>query len=215
MKILIINGSARGKGFCNTIANDLLMALNSLNDGSKSINTSIFTIAEKNIEFCIGCVGCCANEKKYCFIEDGIHEAYRLMEEADSIVYISPIYESFISGILKNCFDRTNHYTSFFKLAGKHINLILCGVQPIKGRTKEFSNRHVIKNINQYFKNYSIITHTAYEFLGFFHHENHHSSRNESNVKEFKDQIQNIARKLLKQKVNKKIIQNSKESYRV
>lgn len=214
MKILIINGSARGKGFCNTIANELLTELKSFNN-SKSINTSIFTIAEKNINFCTGCVNCCSNEKKYCFIEDDIHEAYRLMEEADSIVYISPIYESFISGILKNFFDRTNHYTSFFKLAGKHINLILSGVQPQKGRTKEFSNRHVIKNINQYLKNYSIITHTVYVFLGFFHHEDHHSSRNESHIREFNVQIHNIAQKLVKQKVNKKLIGNSTKAYRV
>jgi len=215
MKILIINGSARGKGFCNTIAKELLKELNSLSDTSKSIETSIFTIAEKNIKFCTGCVSCCRDEKKYCFIDDDIHEAYKLMEEADSIVYISPIYESFISGILKNFFDRTNHYTSFFKLAGKPLNLILCGVQPIKGPTKEFSNGHVIENINQYFKNYSIITHTVYVFLGFFHHEDHHSVRNNSNVEEFDAQIKSIAKKLSKQKIDKRIIENSKDSYSV
>ena len=201
MKILIINGSARGKGFCNTIANELLKELNSLNNSSKNIETSIFTIAEKNIKFCTGCVSCCRDEKKYCFIDDDIHEAYKLMEEADSIVYISPIYESFISGILK--------------LAGKPLNLILCGVQPIKGPTKEFSNGHVIENINQYFKNYSIITHTVYVFLGFFHHEDHHSVKNKSNVEEFDAQIKSIAKKLSKHKIDKRIIENSKDSYSV
>jgi multimeric flavodoxin WrbA len=147
MNILIINGSARKNGFCNMIANSLKDELKLINT---EINTSIFTIAEKNIGFCVGCVKCCTDENRYCIINDDVYEAYKLMESADSIVYISPIYESFISGILKNFFDRTNHYTSFFKLAGKPLNLILCGVQPLKGETKEFSNEHVIKNVSDY-----------------------------------------------------------------
>lgn len=215
MNILIINGSARKEGFCNYISNNLCSSLLSLNNNIKKINVKYYNIPSKNIEFCRGCVQCCANEHKYCFIDDDIQSAYKLMEEADSIVYISPIYESFISGILKNFFDRTNHYTSFFKLAGKNINLILSGVQPLYGETKEFSNIHVIKNINRYFMNYSIITHTRYNYLGFFNHLNHHSVKNENEEEQFQCQISKIAKRIVKQKIDHDMIKNSQKPYTV
>jgi len=209
MNVLIINGSARKNGFCNTIATSLKEQLDT---SDTEMDTTIFTLAEKNIGFCVGCVSCCADENKYCFINDDIHEAYKLMEEADSIVLISPIYESFISGILKNFFDRTNHYTSFFKLAGKPLNLILCGVQPLKGEIKEFSNVHVIKNVNDYLENYSIITHTQPIFLGFVHHHDHHSTKNNDNG-EFKEQISNMTKVLVKQEIDRTLIENAQNPY--
>ncbi len=215
MEILLINGSARKGGFCNTIAQGLKANLDSISSSKHEVHTKIFTIAEKDIKFCAGCVSCCAEENRYCYIKDDTYEAYKLMENADSIVYISPIYESFISGILKNFFDRTNHYTSFFKLAGKPMNLILCGVQPLSFGKKEFSNRHVIKNVNQYFRNYSIITHTIYHFLGFFHHEDHHSVTNKSNLEKFEKQLRSIAQKLAKQKIEKKKSKERETSYSV
>lgn len=215
MKILIINGSARKNGFCDYISNNLCSTLESLSTNLEKINVKYYNIPAKHIEFCHGCVQCCAKDNKYCFIDDDIQSVYKLMEEADSIVYVSPIYESFISGILKNFFDRTNHYTSFFKLAGKNLNLILSGVQPLYGKTKEFSNNHVIKNINRYFKNYSVITHTHYNYLGFFHHLNHHSVKNDGQEEQFKQVISRIAKIIVKQKVDYDLVRNSQNPYAV
>ena len=215
MIILIINGSARKNGFCDHIAKSLCSTLESLNNDSNKITVKYFNVPAKNIGFCLGCVQCCANENKYCFINDDIQSVYKLMEEADSIVYISPIYESFISGILKNFFDRTNHYTSFFKLAGKNINMILSGAQPLYGKTKEFSNSHVIRNVNRYLSNYSIITHTQYNYLGFFRHLNHHTSKNEGQEKEFEQEILRIAKKIVKQKIDYNLIKNAQKPYSV
>lgn len=207
MKFLIIVGSARKHGYSLEIANAIKENLT--NDTNNSVE--IFNIPERQISACLGCVKCCENENQYCVMQDEIVTAYRLMEEAESIIYISPIYECFISGTLKNFFDRTNHYTSFFKLAGKPINLILSGVQPLNGKTKEFSNAHVVKNINQYFKNYSIITHTDYHFLGFIQHSDHHSTTLDVGSKT----IKNITTKLLKQRVNNKLIAKSQYTYSV
>lgn len=216
MNVLIINGSARKNGICQFIANELSKTLSFLSkENNADLDITIFSLAEKNIQFCQGCVLCCADEKVYCFIKDDLQEAYQLMEKADSIIYISPIYESFISGILKNFFDRTNHYTSFFKLAGKPLNLILCGVQPLDGETKEFSNRHIVANVNDYFENYSTITHTKYHFLGFFQAESHHSKRINCNLEEFKKEICSISKKILKQKRDMQIFKSSKIFYRV
>lgn len=207
MKILIINGSARKNGFCNTIATILKKEL-----GKKDTETAIYTLAENNIKFCIGCLTCCEEEKKYCFIDDDTKQVYRLIEQADSIVYISPIYECFISGILKNFLDRINHYTSFYKLAGKTINLILSGVQEVDCDIKEFSNKHVIPHIVEYFKNYSTITHTQPVFLGFIHHDDHRSIKNkdEDNLN---NKIREMAKQILHQTINQEMIENSKNPY--
>lgn len=207
MKILIIVGSARKKGYSLEIANNLAQHIESTGNAS----AKILNLAEKKIGFCFGCVKCCESEKQYCILKDDIYQAYSLLEEADNIIFISPIYESFISGILKNFFDRTNHYTSFFKLAGKPISLILNGVQPLKGKTKEFSNKHVVKNINNYFNNYSIITHTHYHFLGFIQHQDHHSIKFEADEK----QMEKIVGKILKLKKDEKLIKKSQYTYSV
>lgn len=212
MNVLIINGSARKDGFCNHIAN---LLEKEFKRKGKTVNVSYYNIPEKKIVFCKGCVECCSDENKYCFINDDINEAYKLMEEASSIIYISPIYESFISGVLKNFFDRTNHYTSFFKLAGKNINLILTGAQPLRGRTKEFSNLHVVNNINRYFEHYSIITHTHYTYLGFFHHLSHHTSMDEETEKMNRKTIKDITNKVIKQKIDYKKVMSSKNAYKV
>ena len=95
------------------------------------------------------------------------------------------------------------------------MNLILSGVQPLYGKTKEFQNIHVVKNINTYFKNYSIITHTKYNFLAFFHHKDHHSSKNEGMEEKFRKQIKLIATKIIKQKKDYKLINASQNPYKV
>jgi multimeric flavodoxin WrbA len=213
MNILLINGSNRKNGTCLSIANKLSIKLKTLDQSNKKIKTTIFSLAEKNITFCKGCLSCCADKNRYCYIKDDIYESYKLMEKADSIIFISPIYECFIPGILKNFFDRTNHYTSFYKLAGKPINLILCGVQPLKGKTKEFSNKHVIANINNYFKNYSIITHTKYNFLDFFQAKSHHLKEVIDIPIELEQKISDIANKLSKQKINLKLLDSGKIPY--
>lgn len=212
MKILIINGSARsGGGYSYNISKKLRDTLLKI---FPTTEVNIFNIANQKIAPCIGCIQCCNQSEKYCILKDDIYQAYRLMEECDSIVFASPIYECFISGVLKNFFDRTNHYTSFFKLAGKPLNLILSDVQPIHGKTKEFSNKHVVKNINQYFKNYSIITHTYYNFLGFIQHLDHHSTTLEDNV-ETNKMFLRMAKALLKQRINKKLKNKSTTPYAV
>lgn len=209
MNILIINGSARVGGACKFIADELSKKLSL----KKGVVVTVFSLAEKNIQFCHGCVKCCVSENSYCFIKDDVYEANKLLEEADSIVYVSPIYECFISGILKNFLDRINYYTSFFKLAGKHINLILCGAQPLDGGTKEFSNRHVVSNIGEFFKNYCVITHTCYHFLNFFHVTSHRSKKLSCGKERFEKELNKFSKMILSQKIDKKLFESGKNPY--
>lgn len=213
MNILIINGSARNNGVSSFIAKKLA---DKIKENSSNTQVNILTLADKNIMPCKGCVACCSQKNKYCFLKDDINqEVYNLMETADSLVIISPIYEAFISGMLKTFFDRTNHYTSFFKLAGKPLNLILSGVQPLVGETKEFSNKHVVANIKQYFKNYSYITHTYFKFLKFFQVENHHDRKIAMSQSELTKCFDKMAKKLLIQKIKTELIDEIEKDYSV
>ncbi|HCT64555.1 MAG TPA: hypothetical protein DIC60_04720 [Lachnospiraceae bacterium] len=98
-------------------------------------------------------------------------------------------------------------------MAGKTLNLILCGVQPLDGETKEFSNRHVIKNVSEYFEKYSIITHTNYNFLDFIQHEDHHSLRNNDQNGEFDKKIKEMAKVLTMQSIDEILLENSQKPY--
>ncbi len=49
MNILIINGSARKKGFCNYIANSLKSILESFNSSNNNINVEYFNIPDSNM----------------------------------------------------------------------------------------------------------------------------------------------------------------------
>ena len=210
MNIFIVNGSARNDGTCKFIADKLKSTIIEIN---KEANISVFTLAESKILPCEGCVACCADKNKHCFLDDDIKHIYEQMEKADVLVYLSPIYDCFISGSMKNFIDRTNYYTSFFKLAGKPMNLILCGVQPLVGETKEFSNKHVVKTIKDYFLNYSYINHTKFNFLKFFQVQTHHSINiiTENLDKDFNK----IAKTLIKQKIDLEIVKASQYEYRV
>ena len=65
MNILIINASARKNGFCDYISRELSVELGTLNNNKEKINVKYYNIPEKHIEFCRGCVQCCATENEY------------------------------------------------------------------------------------------------------------------------------------------------------
>lgn len=112
---LYINGSNREQN-CYQILSDL-----------KQENDILFSLADKSINYCLGC-GACANYlEDFCVIEDDMRELYQAMVEAENIIIATPIYMNHITGILKNVIDRWNPYNSHDELLrGKTIYLITC-----------------------------------------------------------------------------------------
>ena len=97
-----------------------------------------------------------------------------------------------------------------------YISNNLCNtLETLSNKTEKFSNNQVIKNINRYFKNYSIITHTHYNYLGFFHHLNHHSVKNDGQDEQFKQEISRIAKIIVKQKIDYDLLRSSQNPYAV
>ena len=99
MKIFGISGSPRLKGTDYAVN----YALNYLKD--KGCEVSYFSVARKEIKFCIHC-DYCVRKKEGCIFKDDMEEVYRGLKEADGIILGSPIYQGNISGQLKTVMDR-------------------------------------------------------------------------------------------------------------
>lgn len=100
MKVVVISGSPRKNGNCEKMARD------SLEEISKNGIEGVFvSLAELNILPCNACEQC--SKEKKCPIDDDMRGVYEILESADGIVVISPVYFGGVSSQLKALFDRT------------------------------------------------------------------------------------------------------------
>lgn len=140
---LYINGSNRRQN-CYQILSDL-----------KQEDDILFSLADKSINYCLGCSGCINCLENFCVIEDDMQELYQSMIEVEKIIIATPIYMNHITGILKNVIDRWNPYSSHEEiLKGKTIYLITVG------QMSEDENQEIAENIQKYFESIG-------EFMGF------------------------------------------------
>jgi multimeric flavodoxin WrbA len=101
MKLMIVGicGSPREQ------ATDYVLkeALRMLNE--KGVETQLWTVRGKWIEFCIHCDYCLKN--KECFFQDDMQNLYALLTEAKGIVLATPVYNGGVSAQIKALMDRT------------------------------------------------------------------------------------------------------------
>ncbi len=101
-KILILNGSPRKNG--NTKA-----LIESFTEGAKEAGhiVTIFNIHEMDIKHCTGCMAVCVDfKRKHCVQKDDMEKIYPVFEEADIIVFASPLYFWNFTAQLKMVIDR-------------------------------------------------------------------------------------------------------------
>lgn len=141
---LYISGSNR-KGNCYRILNDLR------NEGD-----TLIALADKSINYCLGCNACMDYLDSYCIMEDDdMQEIYDEILKNDEIIIATPIYMNHITGILKNMIDRLNPFCWHDEmLLGKTVYLITVG------QMDEEENADIAENIKEYFEGIG-------EFLGF------------------------------------------------
>jgi len=142
-EILVISGSARKNG-------DGIKALSIFKDkfDPKDFNFQVVHLSDYNIAHCIGCTTCFKKEK--CFLKDDLDTIIDMMIKADGFIFITPIYNMNISGLLKTFFDRTTyllHKPVFYK---KH-SYVICstdmgGAGHIKFYLKYMMNAYCIDN---------------------------------------------------------------------
>ncbi len=70
------------------------------------VETEYFSVANKELNFCIHCDHCIRTHEG-CVFKDDMEKVYKLMEWADAYIIGSPVYQGNISGQLKTLLDRT------------------------------------------------------------------------------------------------------------
>ncbi len=110
MKVMLLNGSPRGKKCTYTALTVIAERLN-----AQGIDTEIFEIGANAFPGCIGC-GTCRTTGK-CFVDDKVNEFVAKMEEADGLIVGSPVYYASASGQITAFLDRA--FYSSTKMAGK------------------------------------------------------------------------------------------------
>lgn len=108
MKILLINGSPKGKR-----SNSLKLAYsfiegfkNGCTDDEESISIDELHIASMNIAACKGCFACWQKTPGICCIKDDMQKVIGKLIDADLILWSFPLYYFNVPGILKNLIDR-------------------------------------------------------------------------------------------------------------
>lgn len=125
MKIILINGSPRGKdSSCSVMLSAFVKEI------GKSIEMVSVNLSEKSIQSCRGCYNCWTNAAG-CGIEDDFKDIIKAAENTDLIVFATPVYFGNVSGLFKNFIDRltsTGNPHSEVKLgAPKFVMMANCG----------------------------------------------------------------------------------------
>ncbi len=120
MKKLILNGSPR-QG--NTVA-----AISAFTEG-RSDEFEIINLKDKKIAPCRACLAC-RNEGD-CIDRDDTNDVMKKIEEADFILFATPVYWWGVSAQLKLAIDKM--YSRFNLLKGKRIGVIAIGEDELAG----------------------------------------------------------------------------------
>lgn len=112
MKVLIISGSARIKGNCSILINEITGVFDKLGCKYEVVN-----VANKDIRGCIACGYC--HEHNKCVFNDLVNEIAPKFKEADGLILVSPVYYGSPNGQLISFLDRlfySSHIDKRFKV---------------------------------------------------------------------------------------------------
>lgn len=100
-KILIVSSSPRKGG-----NSDILAAKFAEGAAAAGNETKIISVGDLGLKFCTGCLYCHSHDK--CVLNDGMNALYPEFENADVLVFATPVYYYSVSGQLKTFLDRLN-----------------------------------------------------------------------------------------------------------
>ncbi len=98
MKVVLFNGSPKKEGCTYTALKEIANELN-----KEGIETEIFH-AGNTTKGCLGCGYCAKNGK--CITQDCVNEAAKLLQNADGVVFGSPVHYASASGMMTSFMDR-------------------------------------------------------------------------------------------------------------
>ena len=118
--IVILVGSVRKNG------NTARLAQSFAECAAKNNNVEIVSVADYNVNPCIGCNSCFTREGNQCFQDDDMVQIYEKLRNADIVVVASPVYFYGISAQLKAVVDRL-HTPMRHTFHIKKLGLLLVG----------------------------------------------------------------------------------------
>lgn len=162
MKILLINGSPRGKR-----SNSLRLAHSFIEGIRKKGEVSIdeLNVSKMNIESCRGCFSCWKATPGECIIKDDMSTVIEKEVEADIMIWSFPLYYFSVPGILKNLIDR--QLPMYLPFMSENENGIGSGGHESRYDLK--SRRHVLISTCGFYSsegNYDSVTRMFDHFLG-------------------------------------------------
>ena len=100
-KVLVITTSLRAKSNSDILAERLIA-------GAKDAGheVELISLKGKKIGFCIGCLSCQKTQR--CVIKDDAVEIAEKVKNADTLVFVTPIYYYEMAGQMKTLLDRMN-----------------------------------------------------------------------------------------------------------
>ena len=113
MKTLAIIGSPRRGGNTELLVDEVLRGCSSRGHASEKVR-----LYDVDIEACLDCRRCKKGDHS-CALADGMRDLYPKLEEADLIVFATPIYWYGPTGKMKLFIDRLRPYIASGKLRGK------------------------------------------------------------------------------------------------
>ena len=108
MKILVINGSPKGKRSNSLrLTESFVKGYKSVVEKTgKQVNVEQLNLASMNIGACRGCFACWKTTPGSCFIQDDMPSVIQKMLGANLIIWSFPLYYFNVTGLLKNLIDR-------------------------------------------------------------------------------------------------------------
>ena len=100
-KVLIISSSPRKGGNSDVLCDEFLKGVQDAGHSAEKI-----FLRDKRINYCTGCGFCNTNDYTKCSQNDDMNEILDKLEQADVIVFSTPIYFYAISGQMKTFIDR-------------------------------------------------------------------------------------------------------------
>ena len=100
-KVLVITTSLRAKSNSDVLADNLIQ-------GAKDAghDVELVSLKGKELRFCIGCLSCQKTQR--CVLRDDAVEIAEKVKNADTLVFVTPIYYYEMCGQMKTLLDRLN-----------------------------------------------------------------------------------------------------------
>ena len=123
-RILVLTGSARRGGNSEVLAEAFARGARSAGH-----TVEVFSCGRTPMRACMHCEGCWSTGKP-CVLEDGFEQLWPQLEQADMLVFCSPLYWYAFSGHIKCAIDRMYPYSRKNRLRNMPVQeavLLMCG----------------------------------------------------------------------------------------